>query len=247
MLKKYNYILTRWIYGALGYQAYYSLSFSVLDLILSDLYKKWNFNPFNYYEFGTGGGNSLRQYLRVLRKFSKHSHKDTKELKFNIFLFDSFEGLPGYENERDRNPAWEKGQFAGSIEYIRHLIEKEFPSILKNVRFFKGYFEQTLTEDLRRSLKEFPPSFVNIDVDYYTSCKLVLDFIGPILQEGTIIYFDDIFEYLGNPEKGELLAIKEFNNSNKIFNITNFRHFNITSFVDQIYVAYKLHSVHNSV
>ena len=69
-----RYIIPR-IYGALGYKQYYSLSYSVLDLVLSEHYKKSSFNPLNYYEFGTGEGNSLRYYLKALKKFLQYGRK----------------------------------------------------------------------------------------------------------------------------------------------------------------------------
>ena len=50
------------VYGVLGYRTYYSFSYKALDLIFSDHYRKWNYNPFNYYEFDTGDGNSIREF-----------------------------------------------------------------------------------------------------------------------------------------------------------------------------------------
>ena len=54
--------------------------------------------------------------------------------------------------------------------------------------------------------------FVNIDVDLYKSAVTVLEFITPLLQKGTIIYFDD---WCGNSDEicGERLAFKQWTES----------------------------------
>lgn len=207
-MSKFRYIIPK-IYGALGYKSYYAFSYEAQDLILNEHYRKWNYNPFNYYEFGTGEGNSLKYFLKSLKRISKHYKVNITN--FNIFLFDSFEGLPEYNDAKDKNPAWQKNQFKGTMDQIKGVIENNLPEIISNVRFIKGYYENTLTHELRSSLDAYPPSIVNIDVDYYKSAKTILEWIYPLCQEGTIFYFDDIYEYLGNLSKGEYRAIKEFN------------------------------------
>jgi len=167
-MTKIRYLFPK-IYGVLGYRTYYSFSYQALKLILSEHYKKWNFNPFNYYEFGTGEGNSIREFLKALKKISKDLSVDIN--KFNIFLFDSFEGLPEYNNVKDKNPAWSTGQFLGTTNKIKSIIDKILPNMSSNVKFIKGYYEDSLTHDLRNTLIDNPPSIVNIDVDYYSSTK----------------------------------------------------------------------------
>lgn len=223
------------IYRALNYKEYYCFSYFALDLIFSNHYKKWNFNPFNYYEFGTGEGTSLKFFLRSLKKVAKNKKIDLR--KFNIFLFDSFEGLPNYNRTNDFNPAWNKGLFKGSLNSIKSVIKNNLPEILPNVKFVKGFYENTLTQKLRASIIKYPPSIVNIDVDYYSSAKTVLEWIYPLCQEGSIFYFDDIFEYLGNLSKGEFRAINEFNKSHlhKGFQFYPFTNFGIASFTGKIF------------
>lgn len=57
-----------------------------------------------------------------------------------------------------------------------------------------------------------PPKvgFIHIDVDLYSSAKLVLDFIKPYLCEGTIILFDDWYCFPPGKHQGEKKAIQEF-------------------------------------
>ncbi len=228
------------VYGVLGYRTYYSFSYQALNLIFSDHYRKWNYNPFNYYEFGTGEGNSIREFLRALKKTSKHLSLDIN--RFNIFLFDSFEGLPEYNPPKDKNPAWAKGKFMGTIDKIKDIVNKYLPDTESNVKFIKGYYENSLTYELRNTLIDNPPSIVNIDVDYYSSAKTVLEWIYPICQDGTIFYFDDIFEYLGNLSKGEYKAIEEFNRDHmkEGFQFYPFHNFGIPSYTGKIYTLNKV-------
>lgn len=238
-MNKFRYLFPK-VYGALGYKTYYSFSYNAIDLILSGHYKKWNFNPFNYYEFGTGEGVSLKLFLKALKKISKQIDVDI--MKFNIFLFDSFEGLPVYDDLKDKNPAWEKGEFKGTIDTIKNIIDENLPEIFPNVKFIKGYYENSLTQEERMFFTGHPPSIVNVDVDYYSSAKTVLEWVYPLTQDGTIFYFDDIFEYLGNLSKGEYKALKEFNKKHLSdgFQFYQFHNFGIPSFTGKIFTINRI-------
>jgi hypothetical protein len=52
---------------------------------------------------------------------------------------------------------------------------------------------------------------VMMDCDFYSSTKTVLEWIRPLLRDGTIFMFDDIWAFMGHPDFGELRAIREFN------------------------------------
>lgn len=52
-----------------------------------------------------------------------------------------------------------------------------------------GYYSDSLTDELRRSIDRLV--FVNIDVDIYRSTIELLDFIRPLLRLGVILYWDD--------------------------------------------------------
>jgi hypothetical protein len=173
---------------------------------------RWGLIPHNYYEFGTGWGDSLRKYLSAVRSYCRAADKD--DLGFNVVVFDSFEGLPESVAEADRNPNWSKGVYAYRLDHITRLVHRS--GFRGKFRPVKGFFGDSLTNELRNELKVIPPSIVNIDVDYYSSAATVLGFLGPILQNGTILYFDDIYDFFGSPKKGELRAIAEFTASNAV-------------------------------
>lgn len=48
----------------------------------------------------------------------------------------------------------------------------------------------------------------------FESAKLVLNFIRPLLVDGTIIIFDDWYTFKGNPNLGEQHAFKEWLDNN---------------------------------
>ena len=116
-----------------------------------------------------------------------------------IYGFDSFEGLP--ETWRFD---FEKGTFK---------IDK-LPKVRQNVRLIKGWFHETLPEFISK-IGKTPVSFMHIDCDLYSSTKVVLENFKNNIVEGTIIVFDEFFNYPGWKE-GEYKAWMEFVSNNDI-------------------------------
>jgi hypothetical protein len=159
--------------------------------------------PLVYFEFGTGSGNTLQRAIASLRDHPGSS----------IVLFDSFEGLPEPAHDADKHVLWEKGEFAFTQDYIRTIVRKAGFAV-ERVRFVPGFFEKSLTSELREDLAKTPPAFVTIDVDFYTSTVEVLTWIAPLLSSGTLIYFDDLHAFDCRPDYGQLRALNEFNAHN---------------------------------
>ncbi|MGE5207382.1 MAG: TylF/MycF/NovP-related O-methyltransferase [Chlamydiota bacterium] len=106
--------------------------------------------------------------------------------------FDSFEGLP-----EDWRSGYEKGAFA-----LRCL-----PVIRKNVCLHRGWFEETIPQFQNRYSD--PIAFLHLDADLYSSTKTVFDLLGDRIVQGTVIQFDEFFNYPGWRE-GEYKAFSEF-------------------------------------
>ena len=108
-----------------------------------------------------------------------------------IFGFDSFEGLPEFWRD-----GFDKGVFG---------LNNNLPNVNSNVRLIKGWFD--------KSLKDFkvekPIAYLHIDCDLYSSTKIIFDYLQPYIVQGTIIVFDEYFNYPGW-KQGEFLAFKEF-------------------------------------
>jgi hypothetical protein len=114
------------------------------------------------------------------------------QLSQQVHGFDSFEGLP-----EDWRQGHEKGTFA-----VGHL-----PRVRPNVRLHKGWFEDTLPAF--REQHPGPVAFLHLDADLYSSTKTVLDLLGDGIIPGTVIAFDEFFNYPGWRE-GEYRAFHEF-------------------------------------
>jgi hypothetical protein len=115
-----------------------------------------------------------------------------KQVKQIVYGFDSFEGLP--ERWRD---GFAKGEFK-----VTHL-----PKVQSNVTLIKGWFDQTLPNFLQEHVE--PISFLHIDCDLYSSTKTIFELCADRIQPGTVIVFDEYFNYDGW-ENGEFKAFQEF-------------------------------------
>ena len=95
-----------------------------------------------------------------------------------VFGFDSFEGLP---------EDWYEGYAKG------HFARGELPEVPSNVTLVKGWFEDTLPAFLEQNTG--PVSYINVDCDLYSSATFVLRALADRLQPGTVIQFDEYFNY----------------------------------------------------
>jgi tetratricopeptide (TPR) repeat protein len=94
--------------------------------------------------------------------------------------FDSFQGLP---------EAWSALEPAGS-----YSTGGRSPSVPDNVELVPGWFADTLPEFA--ATLDAPIAFLHIDCDLYQSTREVLAALGPSLQPGSVVVFD---EYTGYP------------------------------------------------
>ncbi len=117
-----------------------------------------------------------------------------------VYGFDTFTGLP---------TDWRPGYSAGGFN-IPNGTSISAPS---NVVLVKGLFIDTLPAQLRLIDREYqcntPVSFVHIDCDIYDGARDVLFLLGSRLVTGSIIVFDELFNYPGY-EKHEIKALYEF-------------------------------------
>lgn len=170
-------------------------------------YLQANFVEGDYYEFGCHKARTFRMSLSEARKKNR---KDT-----NFYAFDSFEGLPDVEGI-DKFPGWEKGALKTALDDFNRII-KEHGLYVDKVHAIKGFFQDTLTKKLQDELlKKSKIMLAYIDSDLYESCKCALAFIEPLLQDGSIVCFDDWNNYRAGPDKGERRAFREFQKKTKL-------------------------------
>lgn len=102
-----------------------------------------------------------------------------------IHGFDSFEGL---QEAWGHNP---KNSFS---------LGSKLPRVRSNVSLYKGYFEKTLPEWQQKNSEKV--ALLHVDCDLYSSTKTVFDCLRDCLQIGTVIVFDDYFNFPGWEEDG---------------------------------------------
>ncbi|AER47866.1 O-methyltransferase [Mycobacterium phage Hannaconda] len=107
-----------------------------------------------------------------------------------VIGFDSFEGLP-----EDWRPGYPKGKFAHD------------PPEIDNCTLVTGLFADTLPGFHFESLGRI--SLVHLDADLYSSTALALEHVGPHLQAGAYLVFDEFHGYAGC-EEHEMRAFNEF-------------------------------------
>jgi O-methyltransferase len=166
-------------------------------------------DPGHYFEFGVWNGVSLLRFWKCTQWMLGRGETN----RWKIFGFDSFEGLPKPKDSADTHEFVGEGSFRSEgVATILRLLESNGCKQEK-IKLIPGFFDESLTADLKKTL-DFPKaSLVNIDVDYYSSTIDVLDWIEDLMHDGTLIYFDDINFYNRNPKKGQVKAITDFNNA----------------------------------
>jgi hypothetical protein len=95
----------------------------------------------------------------------------------HVYGFDSFQGLP---------TDWRSGFPAG------HFTVDGLPDV-PGAELVVGWFDDTLPGFLAEH--SGPVDFLHVDGDLYSSAKIVLDLVGPRLHAGSVIVFDEFFNF----------------------------------------------------
>ncbi|MBS0624869.1 MAG: class I SAM-dependent methyltransferase [Verrucomicrobia bacterium] len=111
------------------------------------------------------------------------------------FGFDSFDGLP---------EDWNCGPYTVEKGFFK---QSKLPQMSPNVTLFPGLFSQTLHPFLKKHQE--PIAFLHVDSDLYTSAKEALTAFSTRLIPGSVILFDEFYNYPTCAEH-ELKAWLEF-------------------------------------
>jgi hypothetical protein len=138
-----------------------------------------------FLEFGVAGGQSVNQIAARIRRLN---------VTARLYGFDSFAGL---------HEDWREGIRAGEF------AQEALPIVGENVVLIMGLFERTLESFLAGHPQAV--SFVHVDSDLYSSCKFVLATLleQDRLRAGSVILFDELFNYPGWFHGGEYRALGE--------------------------------------
>jgi Macrocin-O-methyltransferase (TylF) len=162
----------------------------------------------DYHEYGC---HRCRTFRMALTEARRHN---LDHMKF--WAFDSFEGLPTPTTETSVTK-WTQGALTTSESEFLTIVRKH-GIYVDNVRATKGFYADSLTPELQKQMlaSEAKIALVTVDCDLYESAVPVFNFIEPLLQDGSVIYMDDLFVgNKGNPNRGVARAFLEFQKRSK--------------------------------
>lgn len=184
----------------------------------------------DYFEFGCHKARTFRMVLTEARK------KNFSNM--NFYAFDSFEGLPNIGTKiNEHNDVYDAGALNTNESAFMDII-KEHNLFTNNVFTVKGFYEESLSPELKNDLsrKNTKASLVTLDCSFYDSFVCAFDFLDDYIQEGTILYIDDYrVTYKGNPNEGAPKAFKEFMEKSKF----KFEEFLNIGWFGKSFIAYK--------
>ena len=90
---------------------------------------------------------------------------------------------------------------------------------LQDVTIVPGFYDKTLNDKLKKDIGLNKAAIIMIDCDIYASTKIALDFITDLIDNGTIIIFDDWYSFKADPNLGEQKACNEWVEKNKNINL----------------------------
>ncbi len=150
----------------------------------------------DYLEFGVFRGSSFVSAYNASGKLG------LKDMRF--FAFDSFQGLPGGELYN-----WGKGIYACSKRRFLANIRKAGVD-MSRVRTIEGYYSDSLTEAARQECGIRRAAVVHLDCDLRCSTAEALEFITDMVDEGTVLIFDNWACFDASDEHGQRRAFRDW-------------------------------------
>lgn len=132
-----------------------------------------------YLEFGVASGRTI-------------NHIAAARPEHTVYGFDVFSGLP---------ETWRTGYDAGTF------ARTALPEVRSNCKLVPGLFDDTLPAFMAEMKRDV--AFLHVDCDLYRGTCTILETCRPHLKPGTVICFDEYFNYPGY-EQHELRAWHEF-------------------------------------
>jgi O-methyltransferase len=164
-------------------------------------------------EFGVYTGRSLALLSHYHNKFRADKVHGNLTPERKIIGIDSFQGLAANEHVR-----WPEGSF--SVNHSWHPILAEGARVepehisamfkyysLEKPVIIEGYFSD-VGDDFNAICSKV--SIIHIDCDLYEATRDALNLVRGKIQDGTIIMFDDWFNFKASSNKGEQKAFYEF-------------------------------------
>jgi O-methyltransferase len=165
--------------------------------------------PGDYLEFGVYKGVTFAHACTFFSYYPQHKH-------MRFFALDSFEGLPqpkGFDAVDGYTATFYEGQFACTEKDFIENLRREGVD-LDRVRTVKGWFSESLTDEMaaRHGIDKVAAAW--IDCDLYESTIPILRFLTPKLVTGSVLIFDDWRCFHNLPTRVEQRALNEWRAEN---------------------------------
>jgi hypothetical protein len=188
-------------------------------LNLAMQYVRANLVTGDYLEFGSYEGNSF------IAAYHFAQAQGLSDMRF--YSFDSFSGLPVFHSiDRDPEDAtqYHTGDFACDIQTFTKNLRKSGVALDK-VRLIEGFYCDSLTEKLKHDLPVRAAAVLMVDCDLYESTQQVLAFAGDYLGHGSLVLFDDWYNFKGDQNRGEQRAFNEWLEANPRIQASRYMNF----------------------
>lgn len=139
------------------------------------------------YQFGVYTGGSMRGLAHAVRGFGQ------------LYGFDSFIGLPAEtEGVALEGPHWRPGAFSAADALGSYSVDGLLANLRErvgraNVTLIPGFYNDSLTDSLRRRFPFQPALLVDVDVDLHSSAVQCLTWMlkHRLIVAGTLVRYDD--------------------------------------------------------
>lgn len=169
--------------------------------------------PAVYLEFGVYVGTSLACMARAADELAAGNGTGAATGAgpgvLRIIGFDSFEGMPAGAADEQR-PGLGTGQLYSDVALTRANLRRLGVSP-DRVELVPGWFDASLTAATRERLGLVAADVVMIDCVIESATRTALDFVLPLVGDGTVIFFDDwsVFDF-EERDLGEKAAFEDW-------------------------------------
>lgn len=154
----------------------------------------------DFVEFGTyKGGCALLMRLRSPKR--------------TLYVFDTFNGMP-YPGPEDINYKGKKAKYKrGWCKYSYFNFEENLGQLIRNVIVYEGPIEEKIFRIQTEKI-----ALARLDTDFYSSTKVEIEKVWPLLTQNGILIIDDYGHWLG-ARKAINEYFKSINYKPMIFNV----------------------------
>ena len=136
--------------------------------------------------------------------------------KMRFIGFDSFKGIPRIEGVDKEMPVFAEGTYAAGMDEVRKFLA-DYNVNMDQMILVPGFFNESCSGKTAEDIGLTSIAVVHIDSDLYASAVTALDFCTPYFRDGSVVIFDEWFQFHGNPNHGEQRAFREWRAKNPLW------------------------------